>query len=26
LKKIKNYEDFLTDLELYMMEIIQSKK
>ena len=26
LKKIKNYEDFLTDLELYMMEIVQSKK
>ncbi|MCD4729437.1 MAG: IPExxxVDY family protein [Bacteroidales bacterium] len=26
LKKIKNYEDFLTDLELYMMEIMQSKK
>lgn len=26
LKEIKNYEDFLTDLELYMMEIIQSKK
>lgn len=26
LKKIKNYEDFLTDMELYMMEILQSKK
>ena len=26
LKKIKNYKDFLTDLELYMMEITQSKK
>jgi len=26
LKKIKNYEDFLTDLELYMMETKQSKK
>ena len=26
LKRIKNYEDFLTDLELYMIEIIQQKK
>lgn len=26
LKKIKNYEDFLTDLELYMMETKQSKR
>ena len=26
LQKIKNYQDFLTDLELYMMEIKQSKK
>jgi hypothetical protein len=26
LKKIKNYEDFLTDLELYMIDIIQQNK